>query len=83
MHTKVNQWTSNVVEGCLKRLAGLQKPFKYVVTCNFVQKAGAGMHTAIFQDGLFQTYSLKELVERDSAARLGRRGQAGGAATSA
>jgi hypothetical protein len=46
MHTKVNQWTSNVVEGCLKRLAGLQKPFKYVVTCNFVQKAGAGMHTA-------------------------------------
>lgn len=45
-HTKVNQWTSNVVEGCLKRLAGLQKPFKYVVTCNFAQKAGAGMHTA-------------------------------------
>ena len=33
-------------EGCLKRLAGLSKPFKYVVTCNFVQKAGAGMHTA-------------------------------------
>ena len=93
MHTKVNQWTTNVVvratapprpvrenassssarpreavapkfkrsplrpeptrpsrsrsqEGCLKRLAGLSKPFKYVVTCNFVQKAGAGMHTA-------------------------------------
>ena len=23
-----------------------RKPFKYVVTCNFVQKAGAGMHTA-------------------------------------
>ena len=103
MHTKVNQWTSNVVvrrrpsdprpprsppvarharpahffsptftrarepllpptttldpaltpsalqrsqEGCLKRLAGLSKPFKYVVTCNFVQKAGADAHTA-------------------------------------
>ena len=27
-------------------MAGLSKPFKYVVTCNFVQKAGAGMHTA-------------------------------------
>jgi len=80
MHTKVNQWTSNVVvspsprsrranssldrprqrhsltrfsspsrasqEGCLKRLAALNKPFKFVCTVNFVQKAGAGMHTA-------------------------------------
>lgn len=26
--------------------ATLSKPFKYVVTCNLVQKAGAGMHTA-------------------------------------
>ncbi|EEH54883.1 flagellar outer arm dynein light chain [Micromonas pusilla CCMP1545] len=46
LHSKVNQWTSNVVEGCLKKLAGLQKPFKYIVTCNFVQKTGGGMHTA-------------------------------------
>ena len=33
-------------EGCLKRLAALNKPFKFVCTVNFVQKAGAGMHTA-------------------------------------
>ena len=46
MLPKINQWSSNVVEGCLKRLAALNKPFKYVVTCNMTQKAGAGLHTA-------------------------------------
>ena len=30
----------------LKRLAALSKPFKYVVTCNLTQKAGAGLHAA-------------------------------------
>ncbi len=43
---KINQWSSNIVEGCLKRLAALSKPFKYVVTTNMTQKAGAGLHTA-------------------------------------
>ena len=28
----------------LQRLASLSKPFKYVVTCNLSQRAGAGMH---------------------------------------
>mmetsp|Transcript_20511 Transcript_20511/g.34374 ORF Transcript_20511/g.34374 Transcript_20511/m.34374 type:complete len:120 (-) Transcript_20511:375-734(-) len=46
VHNKVNAWTSNLVEGCLKRLAALAKPFKYVVTCALVQKSGGGMHTA-------------------------------------
>ncbi|KAA6426245.1 MAG: hypothetical protein FRX49_03358 [Trebouxia sp. A1-2] len=27
---KINLWSSNVVEGCLKKLASLNKPFKYV-----------------------------------------------------
>jgi len=45
-HHKINLWTSNIVEGCLKRLASLTKPFKYVVTVNFIQKTGGGMHTA-------------------------------------
>ncbi len=27
---KIGQWTSNVVEQCLKRLTALGKPFKYV-----------------------------------------------------
>lgn len=42
LHAKIDTWANNVVEGCLKRLAALSKPFKYVVTCNLTQKAGAG-----------------------------------------
>eukprot|EP00164_Ancoracysta_twista_P005076 GFYU01006913.1.p1 GENE.GFYU01006913.1~~GFYU01006913.1.p1 ORF type:complete len:117 (-),score=19.74 GFYU01006913.1:41-391(-) len=45
-HNKVSQWTSSVLESCLKRLTGLNKPFKYIVTCIIMQKNGAGMHTA-------------------------------------
>lgn len=29
-HNKVNQWSSNIVEQCLKKLTALGKPFKYV-----------------------------------------------------
>ena len=34
---KVNQWTSNIVESCLKRLCALNKPFKYIglLHCEF------------------------------------------------
>ena len=28
LHTKTSQWTANIVEGSLKRLAALSKPFK-------------------------------------------------------
>mmetsp|Transcript_10666 Transcript_10666/g.26337 ORF Transcript_10666/g.26337 Transcript_10666/m.26337 type:complete len:114 (-) Transcript_10666:1724-2065(-) len=44
--TKVSQWTSTCLENCVKKLAGLNKPFKYVVTCIIMQKNGAGLHTA-------------------------------------
>ena len=30
---RVHQWTSSMTDGCLKRLAALNKPFKYV--CHF------------------------------------------------
>jgi dynein light chain Tctex-type 1 len=43
---KIDAWSSNIAEGCLKRLAALSKPFKYVITCNLSQKAGAGLHAA-------------------------------------
>lgn len=43
---KLNHWTNAIAEGCLKQLAALSKPFKYVVTVNLVQKAGAGFHCA-------------------------------------
>ena len=29
-HSKVPQWTSDVVEGAMKKLTQLQKPFKYI-----------------------------------------------------
>mmetsp|Transcript_16218 Transcript_16218/g.31151 ORF Transcript_16218/g.31151 Transcript_16218/m.31151 type:complete len:114 (+) Transcript_16218:269-610(+) len=45
-HHMVGQWTSQVVESCMKRLTGLNKPFKYVVTCVIMQRNGAGLHTA-------------------------------------
>mmetsp|Transcript_13548 Transcript_13548/g.31193 ORF Transcript_13548/g.31193 Transcript_13548/m.31193 type:complete len:111 (-) Transcript_13548:168-500(-) len=45
-HTKVGQWTNDIVEECLKRLIGLNKPFKYIVTCVIMQRIGAGLHTA-------------------------------------
>ena len=42
----MGQWTSQLVESCLKRLTALNKPFKYVVTLAIMQKNGAGLHTA-------------------------------------
>ncbi|KAL2082709.1 hypothetical protein ACEWY4_022527 [Coilia grayii] len=45
-HSRVNQWTTNVVEQCLSQLSKLGKPFKYIVTCIIMQKNGAGLQTA-------------------------------------
>ncbi|XP_023662785.1 dynein light chain Tctex-type 1 isoform X1 [Paramormyrops kingsleyae] len=54
-HSRVNQWTTNVVEQCLSQLTKLGKPFKYIVllmdfwlavTCVIMQKNGAGLQTA-------------------------------------
>lgn len=45
-HNKVGQWNSNIVEQCLKKLTGLNKPFKYISTCTIMQKNGAGLHVA-------------------------------------
>ena len=43
---RMGQWTNNCMEGCMKRLTALAKPYKYVVTCLIMQKTGAGMHTS-------------------------------------
>mmetsp|Transcript_26026 Transcript_26026/g.87227 ORF Transcript_26026/g.87227 Transcript_26026/m.87227 type:complete len:164 (-) Transcript_26026:182-673(-) len=45
-HARVPQWTSDVIEACMKRLTQLHKPFKYIVTCAVMQKTGAGLHLA-------------------------------------
>mmetsp|Transcript_28751 Transcript_28751/g.66302 ORF Transcript_28751/g.66302 Transcript_28751/m.66302 type:complete len:111 (+) Transcript_28751:76-408(+) len=49
---KVNTWASQIIDDCLKELAKLQKPFKYVVTCIIMQKNGTPLHTglALFWD---------------------------------
>ncbi|KAG5265857.1 hypothetical protein AALO_G00247120 [Alosa alosa] len=44
--SRVNQWTSSVVESSLSQLTKLGKSFKYIVTCIILQKNGAGLHTA-------------------------------------
>ncbi|KAG7239217.1 hypothetical protein INR49_029970 [Caranx melampygus] len=45
-HSRVNQWTTSVVEQCLSQLSKLGKPYKYIVTCIIMQKNGAGLQTA-------------------------------------
>ena len=35
--TKVGQWISEICEKCTKKLVGLNKPFKYIVTCVIMQ----------------------------------------------
>lgn len=34
----IKPWTNEIIDGCLKRLTALRKPFKYVVTCNLAQR---------------------------------------------
>ncbi|XP_070781545.1 dynein light chain Tctex-type 1 isoform X1 [Enoplosus armatus] len=45
-HSRVNQWTTSVVEQCLSQLSKLGRPFKYIVNCIIMQKNGAGLQTA-------------------------------------
>uniref|UniRef100_A0A2K6EEI1 Dynein light chain Tctex-type 1 n=1 Tax=Propithecus coquereli TaxID=379532 RepID=A0A2K6EEI1_PROCO len=40
-HSKVNQWTTNVVEQTLSQLTKLGKPFKYIVTCVIISTDGS------------------------------------------
>ena len=42
---KLNGWCNRVVEGCIKGVLKMDKPFKYVVTCIIMQKNGAGLTT--------------------------------------
>ncbi|EPR63676.1 putative dynein light chain protein [Toxoplasma gondii GT1] len=43
---KVNSWCAQISDACLKELAKLNKPFKYIVTCIIMQKTGASLYTA-------------------------------------
>ncbi|KAM9328789.1 dynein light chain Tctex-type 1-like [Pholidichthys leucotaenia] len=43
---EVNEWTSAIVELSLTQLVKQGKLYKYIVTCDVMQKTGAGLHTA-------------------------------------
>lgn len=43
----VNLLSRNLLETCVKNLAGMGKPFKYVITITIMQKNGAGLCTAM------------------------------------
>ena len=45
-HGKMAPWVEIITEACVKRLVALSKSFKYVVTANVSQRAGAGLHAA-------------------------------------
>mmetsp|Transcript_70556 Transcript_70556/g.143292 ORF Transcript_70556/g.143292 Transcript_70556/m.143292 type:complete len:111 (+) Transcript_70556:66-398(+) len=49
---RVGTWCSQIIDDCLKELAKLNKPFKYVVTSIIMQKNGTPLHTglALFWD---------------------------------
>ena len=41
---QVDAWSENICEGVLKKLSGMKKNYKYVVTTTLTQKCGAGIH---------------------------------------
>jgi len=45
-HSKVTHWVNNIIDKTMKATTGMNKPFKYIVTCVIVQNNGAGFHTA-------------------------------------
>lgn len=43
---QVGPWTSQIIEAILKKLAGMGRPYKFVVSLCLTQKCGAGLHVA-------------------------------------
>ena len=39
-------WSASVTEAVVKGLAALARPYKFVVACVLVQRAGGGLHAA-------------------------------------
>ena len=42
----MSEWTATVADNCVQKLQALDKPFKYIVNCSVLQKAGAGYNTS-------------------------------------
>eukprot|EP00519_Triparma_laevis_P013144 CAMPEP_0182491048 /NCGR_PEP_ID=MMETSP1321-20130603/670_1 /TAXON_ID=91990 /ORGANISM="Bolidomonas sp., Strain RCC1657" /LENGTH=118 /DNA_ID=CAMNT_0024693299 /DNA_START=47 /DNA_END=399 /DNA_ORIENTATION=- len=43
----VQQWVDTICDRCMKQMADLQKPYKYIVTCQIMQASGAGLHSSV------------------------------------
>ena len=43
---KVNNWSQQIIDTCIKDLAKLNKKFKYIVTCIIQQNNGAAVASA-------------------------------------
>merc|ERR1711971_801005 len=66
---RVNTWCTSIIDDCLKDLAKLEKPFKYVVTCVIMQKNGSPMHTgtSLFWDTKTDGLSCMQTTIKDAA----------------
>mgnify|MGYP002351130725 CR=1 FL=1 len=42
----VPQWINDICESCMEELCAPRKPFKYVVTCNIMQRTGVAVHSS-------------------------------------
>ena len=67
-------WVDTICDRCMKEMAERKKPYKYVVTCQIMQRTGAGIHTATScywnqeEDAVVQYVWPKK--DRNEAARL-------------
>ena len=41
----VPQWIDTICADCIEELHSHKKPYKYIVTCNIMQRTGAALHT--------------------------------------
>ena len=68
-----------MTDGVLKALSALQKPYKFVVTAVFMQRAGGGLHTAAAavwdakKDGMCVTRRPRARLPARGACRAGAR----------
>ena len=67
-HNKATQWITRIIESVMEKCIKYKKPYKYVVNCAIVHKAGAGVHicsSAHFspQDGIVSdVFDLNETL---------------------
>eukprot|EP00916_Digyalum_oweni_P020240 GHVL01033769.1.p1 GENE.GHVL01033769.1~~GHVL01033769.1.p1 ORF type:complete len:127 (-),score=22.37 GHVL01033769.1:340-696(-) len=40
-------WSKKIIDTCLRKMADLKKPFKYIVTCTIMQKTGTSLHSGV------------------------------------